>query len=164
MVVPQVWLVPSVREANRGEERDTHDAYAGVGDMRDEDFSAWVDGLIADAREFAPRPEGFVSSTHLWWVYDQMFLGRVQIRHRLTPFLREVGGHVGFWIAPANRRRGHATALLRASLPIAAQLGIECLLATCDADNIGSRKAIEANGAFFHDQRGAKLRYWLPTG
>jgi predicted acetyltransferase len=34
---------------------------------------------------------------------------------------------------------------------------------TCDDDNAGSRKVIEAAGGEFEDQRGVKLRYWVPT-
>ena len=163
LTVPQVEVAPSVREA-ACEERDVHHAYADVGTMDDERLAAWVEELVADTREHAPRREGSVPSTNLWWVEGTTFLGRVQIRHRLTPFLREAGGHIGYWIAPAHRRRGHATALLGAALPVAAQLGIDCALLTCDADNVGSRRTIEANGGLFHDQRGVKLRYWVPTG
>lgn len=36
-------------------------------------------------------------------------------------------------------------------------------LITCDVDNIGSRRVIENNGGILEDQRGAKLRYWVPT-
>jgi predicted acetyltransferase len=34
---------------------------------------------------------------------------------------------------------------------------------TCDADNVASRKVIEANQGKLDDQRGVKLRYWVPT-
>ncbi len=34
---------------------------------------------------------------------------------------------------------------------------------TCDDDNEASRKVIQANGGVFEDQRGRKLRYWVPT-
>ena len=34
---------------------------------------------------------------------------------------------------------------------------------TCDTDNTGSRKVIEAAGGTFEDERGGKLRYWIST-
>ena len=85
------------------------------------------------------------------------------MRHRLTEFLRDVGGHVGYYVRPSRRRRGHATAMLRAVLPYAADLGLERVLVTCDDTNEGSRRVIEAAGGVLEDQRGVKLRYWLPT-
>jgi hypothetical protein len=40
---------------------------------------------------------------------------------------------------------------------------IDRVLITCDVDNVGSRQVIEANGGEFEDQRGGKLRFWVPT-
>ncbi|HYN65972.1 MAG TPA: hypothetical protein VES93_03725 [Ornithinibacter sp.] len=37
-------------------------------------------------------------------------------------------------------------------------------LVTCDVDNVGSAKVIEANGGVLEDVRGDKKRYWVPTG
>jgi predicted acetyltransferase len=54
--------------------------------------------------------------------------------------------------------------MLRAALPIAAELGLSQVLITCDVDNVGSRRIIEANGGRFEGQRSGKLRYWVPTG
>ncbi len=53
--------------------------------------------------------------------------------------------------------------MLRAVLPHARALGIDRALVTCDSDNVGSRKVIEAGGGVLEDQRGIKLRYWVPT-
>jgi predicted acetyltransferase len=53
--------------------------------------------------------------------------------------------------------------MLRAALPIAAGLGIDRALVTCDVDHVGSRKVIETCGGEFEGQRGGKLRFWVPT-
>lgn len=164
LINPRAGVAGSLRAAAAEPGWDEHPVYAGAADLDDASFVAWVDELIDDARAGSPRPEGFVPSTNLWWVEGDQYLGRVQIRHRLTPFLRDVGGHIGFYVAPRVRRRGHATAILAAALPVAAALGLECALVTCDVDNTASRKTIEANGGLFQDQRGPKLRYWVPTG
>ncbi len=165
LVIPRLAAAASVRAAAREHGDDPQPAYStGVATLRDDELSAYVDGLLADTREGTPRPEGYVPSTHLWWVEGTVFLGRIHIRHRLTPFLREAGGHVGYHVVPPHRRRGHATAMLAAALPVAEALGIDCLLLTCDADNGASRRVIENNGGLLHDQRDAKLRFWLPTG
>ncbi len=126
-------------------------------------FARYVAGLRDQAREDAPRPAGWVPCTTLWWVDGAEYLGRLAIRHRLTRVLLEVGGHIGYDVRPTARRRGHATAMLRTALPVARGLGIDPALVTCDSDNVGSRKVIEANGGVFEDQRGDKLRFWVPT-
>ena len=126
-------------------------------------FASYVWRLRADALEESPRPEGHVPATTLWWIDDDEYLGRLAIRHRLTARLREVGGHIGYDIRPSARRRGHATALLAAALPMAHDLRIGLALITCDEDNIASRKVIEANGGVFEDTRDGKRRYWVPT-
>jgi predicted acetyltransferase len=128
-----------------------------------EGFARYVRDLRAEAQEDTPRPAGIVPATTLWWVEGAEYLGRLAIRHRLTPKLLDVGGHIGYDVRPSARRRGHATAMLRAALPIAAGLGIDRALITCDVDNLGSRKVIEACGGEFEDQRGVKLRFWVPT-
>jgi len=53
--------------------------------------------------------------------------------------------------------------MLGAVLPEVARLGIDTALVTCDVDNMGSRRVIEANGGVLEDQREVKLRYWVPT-
>lgn len=126
-------------------------------------FEDYVRGLREAANEDAPRPPGFVPSTTLWWVDGHEYLGRIAIRHRLTPFLRDSGGHIGYDVRSSARRRGHATAMLAAALPVARSLGIDPALVTCDGDNIGSRRVIEANGGVLEDQRSGKLRFWVPA-
>jgi predicted acetyltransferase len=129
-------------------------------------FAEYVDRVRADAIEETARPAGWVPSTTLWYVEGErreVFLGRLSIRHRLTPRLLEWGGLIGYDVRPSARRRGHATAMLRAALPVARRLGLERVLLTCDHDNVASRRVIEANGGVFEDQRGEKLRYWIAT-
>ena len=126
-------------------------------------FGHYVRSLRDQALEDSPRPEGQVPSTTLWWVSGDEYLGRIAIRPRLTPHLRDYGGHIGYDVRPSARRRGHATAMLAAALPLAGALGIGPALVTCDEDNSGSRKVIEANRGALEDKRGVKLRYWVPT-
>jgi predicted acetyltransferase len=125
------------------------------------EFARYVADLRAQALEETPRPAHFVPSTTLWWIEDSRYLGRIAIRHRLTPFLLEAGGHIGYDVPPSARRSGHATAMLAAALPVARSLGITDVLITCDTDNVASRKVIEANGGVLEDQRGGKLRFWV---
>lgn len=131
--------------------------------VRPEGFAAYVRRQIDDEREDAPRSRGMVPSTHLWYIDGPLFLGRLSIRHHLTPWLRDYGGHIGYDVRPSARRRGHGTEMLRQALPIAHDLRIDPALVTCDVDNLASRRVIEANGGVLEDVRHAKLRFWVPT-
>lgn len=126
-------------------------------------FAAYVEAVRADARPDAPRPEGHVPVTTLWYVENSTYLGRLIIRHALTPHLLEWGGHIGYNVRPSARRQGHATAILRSALPHAHRLGIEPVLLTCDSGNIASRKVIEHCGGVLEDERRGKLRFWIAT-
>lgn len=128
-----------------------------------EGFSDYVGSLRSQALEDSPRPEGLVPATTLWWVDDDEYLARVAIRHRLTASLLEAGGHISYDVRPSARRRGHATAMLSAALPVALDLGITSALVTCDVTNVASRKVIEANGGVLEDQRSGKLQFRVPT-
>jgi hypothetical protein len=44
-----------------------------------------------------------------------------------------------------------------------AEMGIDPVLVTCDPDNVGSRRAIEADAGVYEDTREGKRRYWVPT-
>ena len=126
-------------------------------------FTAFVDAVRADALEDSPRPVGHVPCTTLWWVDGEKYLGRLAIRHRLTEFLLDVGGHIGYDVRPSRRKEGHATAMLQAALPWARDLGIDPALVTCDDDNVGSVRVIESAGGVLEDVRGIKRRYWVRT-
>jgi predicted acetyltransferase len=126
-------------------------------------FEEYTRQLRDQALPDTPRPAGHVPCSTLWWVSGDGYLGRLAIRHRLTRRLLDYGGHIGYDVRPAARRRGHATAMLASALPVTRSLGIDPVLVTCDEDNTGSRKVIEANGGVLEDKRGIKLRFWVPT-
>jgi len=128
-----------------------------------DEFRRYVDDLLAMRLEETPKPVGWVPSTTLWWIEDGEFVGRVGIRHRLTPQLRLAGGHIGYDVRPSRRRQGYAGRILRAAMPIAAGLGIDPALLTCDDTNVYSRKVIEGAGGRLFEADGGKLRFWLPT-
>jgi predicted acetyltransferase len=107
--------------------------------------------------------DGYVPQTVLWWAAGDAYLGRLSIRHRLTPHLLHHGGHIGFEVRPTARRQGHATAMLAAALPLAAGLGIDPARIDCDVGNIGSRRVIEKNGGVLDEERDGSRFFWVPT-
>jgi RimJ/RimL family protein N-acetyltransferase len=120
-----------------------------------EDF----DGFVAGRR--GVRTRWGVPSTAFWYVSGEYYIGSLVVRHRLTPELAEVGGHVGYHVVAPWRRQGHATRMLAAGLEECGRLGIGRALLTCDQDNEPSRKVILANGGAPHGRRQGEDRFWI---
>jgi predicted acetyltransferase len=121
---------------------------------------------LADLRgEPAPEPwpDGYVPQSTYWWLAGDEYLGRLSLRHRLTPHLRVEGGNIGFEVRPSARGGGHATAMLAAALPLAAAIGVGPALLDCEADNVVSRRVIEKNGGRLEREGGGSLYFLVPT-
>jgi len=95
-------------------------------------FRDWVEALLRTADLSEDLTDDLVPATNLWIVEGDAYLGAIQLRYRLNPFLTEIGGHVGFGVRPSARRRGLARLALDAVLPRARRLGMSRLLLTCD--------------------------------
>lgn len=111
-------------------------------------------------------PSDHVPATFLAAVVKDKLVGRVSIRHELNEFLNNFGGHIGYGVRPAYRRRGYASEILTQALIIARAQGIERVLITCDQHNTASAKIIEAHGGVLQDVRPdpegpPKRRYWI---
>ncbi|HET7414981.1 MAG TPA: GNAT family N-acetyltransferase [Arthrobacter sp.] len=154
-------------EAHRELELENFEFLLGFGhDM------AWSEYLLRldEQRQGLDLPVGRVPASFLLAEVGGKIVGRVSIRHELNTFLRRVGGHIGYAVRPQFRCRGYAGAILRQSLQLAAGLGIDQALVTCDDDNAPSARVIERNGGVLEDvvedpgSSVGKRRYWVPTG
>ena len=96
-------------------------------------------------------------------------VGRSSIRHRLNDYLAFHGGHIGYGVRPAFRRRGYASEILRQSLIIARSYDVGDVLVTCDDSNVASARVIERCGGRLErvvpadesDDGVAFRRYWI---
>lgn len=120
-----------------------------------EDFDAFV----TERRGVKIRWD--VPSTTFRYVSGDHCLGTLVVRHRLTPELAEVGGHIGYHVVTPWRRQGHATRMLAAGLALCPSLGLHRVLLTCATDNGASRRAIEANGGVLDGQPRGEDRFWI---
>ena len=82
------------------------------------------------------------------WMWDGEFCGTIGFRwqpgtNELPPHCL---GHVGYSVVPWKRRRGYATRALQLLLPQAKEEALSYIELTTDANNIASRRVIEANG------------------
>jgi predicted acetyltransferase len=126
--------------------------------------AAFVAERLRGADPEAPRPEGIVLSDYFWIADGDEVVGFLALRHELTPWLLEEGGHIGYSVRPSRRREGHASRALALALIRAKELGLQRVLLTCDEDNVGSRRTIENAGGVYEDSRREKRRYWIATG
>lgn len=127
------------------------------------DYVARTEGY----RRGVDLPEGYVPATFLVAEVDGEIVGRTSLRHDLNEWLAALGGHIGYGVRPAHRRRGYATEILRQTLPVAREVGLDRVLVTCDDDNVGSATVIERCGGVLEavvpgpDGGPAKRRYWI---
>ncbi|MFC5183659.1 GNAT family N-acetyltransferase [Actinomadura harenae] len=173
-------------------ERPTHDPVVlasfltAMEEFQDVDDSRKADGFtVAQLREHGrldryvddiltgryPNPDRApdepVPFTLLWALdrqdADPVYVGSVCVNHRLTPALERWGGHIAYNVRPSLRRRGYATAMLAAALPVARAAGVERALLTVNVHNTGSRRVIEANGGVLEKTDGNACHYWIST-
>ena len=169
LVLPSVEYKDSFIAARR-ECQNAGEEHEGI-DQLETDFAAYLE-MVKNHRLGVDLPENWVPYTIFWLVDESEYIGSGCIRHALTDALRIIGGHIGYFIRPSRRRMGYGRLILKLLLAEAAGLGIANALVTCFADNIGSRKVIEANGGLLVDEvmgeldgkpRSA-LRYRVYTG
>jgi len=126
------------------------------------------------------------ADVELWQqMYETNVLGTLRVTKALLPalvaadgegvvvnvgsiagFLAYEGGHVGYCVLPDQRRRGHASEMLRQAVVLMRARGVERILVTCDDDNVASAGVIEACGGVYEstvEGRGGipKRRYWI---
>lgn len=141
-------------------------------DLMRRDFPAWLEWRT-DVSRPVELPDGSmvprVPESYFWAVDKERFIGTLSIRHELTPFLREAGGHVGYAVAKDERRKGYGAQILALGLEEARKIGLCRILVTCSEINRGSERIIKKNGGEFDsyaadpfEGRASRMkRFWI---
>ena len=156
----------------RKEFLDCGESMDGTGGLRKfEDPGDWI-AYIQRHKDPLTVPEGRVPSAQYMLVReeDRKIVGMIDVRHFLNAYLEKYGGHIGYSVAPGERRKGYAALMLKMTLPKCRELGLDRVLITCDSGNEGSRRTILKNGGVyestvFEPEEGVYLeRYWIDLG
>jgi|GEM_PF-252116 len=113
-------------------------------------------------------PEQFVQAA-IYFLMDEKeekILGAINIRYRLNDYLEKFGGHIGYGVAPGERRKGYAAKMLKLALDKCREIGLARVLITCNKDNIASAKTIVKNGGTLENELAEDdgtivQRYWI---
>ena len=110
--------------------------------------------------------DGKTPSTLYFWIGEWKITWAIDIRHNLEhPKIKEYSGHIGYGIRPSERKKWHATELLRLGLWEAKKIGIDKVLISCHPENIASEKVILKNGWEYFEtlQKEGKIykKYWI---
>ena len=156
-------------QAFRKEFLESGDSMDGCGSLKRFDNSQdWID-QVESLKNPDTVPDKWVPSTQYIYVResDNKIVGVIQIRHCFNEFLEKFAGHIGYSVAPSERRKGYATQMLKSVLPECKNLGISKVLVTCIEGNEGSKRTIVNNGGvyestIFEPDGGVYLeRYWI---
>lgn len=124
-------------------------------------YEAWLESN-RDMEMGLGIPEGWVPAVQLVaFARDDQAVGFLNLRLRLSAYLLEEGGHIGYSIRPSERGKGYAKEALCQGLQVAKEKNIKRALVTCSTENPASRAVILANGGQFEDVRNGTERYWI---
>lgn len=141
------------------ETRSAHDG--GFWDADDFVYEEWLESN-RDMEMGLGIPEGWVPAVQLVaFARDGQAVGFLNLRLRLSAYLLEEGGHIGYSIRPSERGKGYAKEALHQGLQVAKEKNIHRALVTCSTENPASRAVILANGGELEDVRNGTERYWI---
>lgn len=143
---------------------DSMDGTSGL--ARVANYGDWLSACRKNERP-ETVPPGLVDATCFLAIEEETgtLVGMVDVRHWLNDALLQRGGHIGYSVRPALRRRGYAKAMLALALDFCRERGMERVLVTCNQQNQASARTILANGGVLENEVPMdgviSQRYWI---
>ena len=134
-----------------------------------ENYDEWINFEERLSKKYG---EDYVPSTVCLAIRetDNKLVGIIDFKHKLTDFLFNYGGNIGYSVLPEERQKGYAKEILRLMLEKCKELGVGKVLIACDKENIASAKTIISNGGILENEvkdepglgcLGTIQRYWI---
>lgn len=158
-MVHEAAFTAMVREFVEAGERD----YVFEDVLFNQGFAEYVHWLVQGERGELP---GLAPWSAYWAVETESaeLVGLSSLRHTLSPWLAEFGGHIGYRVRPSARRRGLGSALLSLTLQRADGRGITQALVVCTPESVGSQGVLRRNGAVFDARCAPMVSLCVATG
>lgn len=133
---------------------------------RIQEYEEWLFKVTADTKiETCEKGRWHATQYLTYRLSDNKLVGMVQIRHVLTEYLFNYGGHIGDCVRPSERGKGYGTEQIGLALEKCRELGMEKVLITCKKANIASARTIQKNNGILENEvleNGIeKQRYWI---
>ena len=113
-----------------------------------DDYDEWLKIMTQNMSPETVSPDWVVTDTFFAIDENEKIVGIIDLRHTLNDFLKDFG-NCGYSVRPSERKKGHATEMLRQLLVIAKEIGMNELHLSVEKTNEASVKTIRKNGGVY---------------
>ncbi|MBQ4237603.1 MAG: GNAT family N-acetyltransferase [Treponema sp.] len=113
-----------------------------------DDYDEWLKIVTQNMSPETVSPDWVVTDTFFAVDENEKIVGIIDLRHTLNDFLKDFG-NCGYSVRPSERKKGHATEMLRQLLVIAKEIGMNELHLSVEKTNEASVKTIRKNGGVY---------------
>lgn len=112
-------------------------------------YQEWLEIIRNNLDKDKYNPKFGLSHTLFAINEEGKIVGIVNLRHSITEFYQD-SGQIGYSVRPSERQKGYATEILKKTLELARNQGLEEVYIVCKQNNVPSRKTIIRNNGILN--------------